>query len=431
MGDKNISLVERVYTVSELQQIITRSVEQAISNYLESFLLSVEGILGEIKDNGYSICYGVPLRDVDGNSISLDIPRGLVDATYSNRKVTVTGTLRCKFWRNTPNIRIDVAGIRLHSEVDPELLEQEKILVEVVKSHKDYSKTFPVKESYTVALIHPSTGDVKNDFLRQLSGVENITVNTYPVNIFSFEEIKQAVEESSGDIVVIIRGGGDDAGFEVFNQRELLEVWGSKDAYRISALGHTSQRFLLDLFSDASCDTPTAAGVFIRRHIETVEMEKKYGEIEKNYKNLVNQLNEEQKKYREEVALIQKKHSEEMAAVQKKYSEDMTAIQKKHSEDLATIQKKYLEERTSLVKTMQEEKTRKDEELSKYVKELMKVKEQQAEEQKKYAEELSRVEKAASLIEEKYAKKLLTYRGALVIQTVIVLLALAYVIFGK
>jgi exonuclease VII large subunit len=37
-----------------------------------------------------------------------------------------------------------------------------------------------------------------------------------------------------------------------------------KNAYTVSAIGHSGDSTLLDAVSDASCETPTAAGAYIR-----------------------------------------------------------------------------------------------------------------------------------------------------------------------
>jgi exonuclease VII large subunit len=37
-----------------------------------------------------------------------------------------------------------------------------------------------------------------------------------------------------------------------------------KNAYTVSAIGHSGDSTLLDAISDASCETPTAAGAFVR-----------------------------------------------------------------------------------------------------------------------------------------------------------------------
>jgi exonuclease VII large subunit len=64
--------------------------------------------------------------------------------------------------------------------------------------------------------------------------------------------------------VALIRGGGTQAEFEPLNDVGLLRVWMEKQAYTVSAIGHSRDSTLLDAVSDASCETPTAAGAYVR-----------------------------------------------------------------------------------------------------------------------------------------------------------------------
>src|SRR5215208_5820837 len=81
----------------------------------------------------------------------------------------------------------------------------------------------------------------------------------------SADEVRMAVAGAEGfDVVALIRGGGAQAEFEPLNDVGLLRAWMEKNAYTVSAIGHSGDSTLLDAISDASCETPTAAGSFVR-----------------------------------------------------------------------------------------------------------------------------------------------------------------------
>jgi exonuclease VII large subunit len=81
----------------------------------------------------------------------------------------------------------------------------------------------------------------------------------------SADEVRKAVAGAEGfDVVALIRGGGAQAEFEPLNDVGLLRAWMEKNAYTVSAIGHSGDSTLLDAVSDASCETPTAAGAYIR-----------------------------------------------------------------------------------------------------------------------------------------------------------------------
>ena len=81
----------------------------------------------------------------------------------------------------------------------------------------------------------------------------------------SADEVREAVAGIEGfDVVALIRGGGAWAEFEPLNGIRLLRTWMEKNAYTVSAIGHLGDSTLLDAVPEPSCETPTAAGAYIR-----------------------------------------------------------------------------------------------------------------------------------------------------------------------
>jgi exonuclease VII large subunit len=77
--------------------------------------------------------------------------------------------------------------------------------------------------------------------------------------------VREAVAGIEGfDVAALIRGGGTRTEFEPLNDVRLLRPWMEKNAYTVSAIGHSGDSTLLDAVSDVSCETPTAAGAYIR-----------------------------------------------------------------------------------------------------------------------------------------------------------------------
>jgi exodeoxyribonuclease VII large subunit len=75
-------------------------------------------------------------------------------------------------------------------------------------------------------------------------------------------------DANSDDIVMIIRGGGDAADFEVFDDPRVVTALSSQQAHRVVGLGHTGNATLLDLFCDFSANTPAQAGAYVRERVQ-------------------------------------------------------------------------------------------------------------------------------------------------------------------
>jgi len=292
--------VPEVLSVAEVNKLIERRAN-TLTGEIARQLLAVKGVLGEIKETGYQYCFGVALRDLSGNIILIDIPKKLVAniSSYQGKGVIVYGILKASVWNSSIRFSIDVTRIEPEIELNTELKEQEKFLSDLLTSARKQTKFFPDKESYTVSVIHSLSSQTKLDFERQLKGLEGIAIEYHPANILSSEHIVKTIRSARGDILVIIRGGGDDPEFEVFNDFSVLEAWLKHSAFKIAALGHTEHRTYLDVFSDYSADTPTEAGAFIKKKIEELrslrEYEKKLAEKDSEIKQLNEKLRELQK----------------------------------------------------------------------------------------------------------------------------------------
>jgi predicted RecB family endonuclease len=292
MDTFNANQVLVVYTPAELVKLIERKTTEILSDDVLNGFVAVDGILGEIKNTNYQICYGVSLRDVSGSVMSLDIPKKLFEQNkaFQNKEVRVCGYLKPKVWQGNLSFAVDVTRIEPKIEMSEELQEQEKTLSEFLRTYKRETKLFPDKENYVVSVIHSLSSQVKPDFERQLGGLVNVSMEYLSVNILSIEDIKKAVSSSRGDILAIVRGGGSDGEFEIFNDFKLLEAWANKKAFKISALGHAGHRTYLDVFSDISADTPTAAGAFIKKNIEMLHTLKDYGNLSVKHKKDIDDI---------------------------------------------------------------------------------------------------------------------------------------------
>jgi len=270
-----------VFTPSEIQKLIEVKVNSLLLNSNLSFVI-VEGILGELKlkPTGY---YTGTLKDVTKNaSLTLDLNETLFKKgiPYQHKPVRIQGILK-PVMRQGIEVQyvVDVSKLEPKVELNDELKEHETSLFELIRTSKKTSTSFPERDRYKITVIHPQSSFVVADFENRLEDLikkNYVTITHKPVNILDSDSIIKAIRGSSGDIVLIIRGGGNDGEFEVFNTPQLIKAWTEVDAFRITAIGHSEHRTIIDFFSHYSADTPTEAGVYIMRRIEEVRMLKEY-----------------------------------------------------------------------------------------------------------------------------------------------------------
>ena len=279
-GDSGNLPPARVYSPGELSRVLEKQVQARLGAYSITGL-ELEGVLGEIgEDRGYARIYRVYLADAaGGTSFELSLPRRLAEKArrLEHTRVHVRGDLGTNLWRGRLAFRLDVHEVE---PADARCIEGEgtseadRSLSSVLRGYRRFRVSFPTPRAedgaagvLSVGVIHPVSGQVLDDFLGQLGDIRGVSVEVYPlgVNMGSADEVRKAVAGAEGfDVVALIRGGGAQAEFEPLNDVGLLRAWMEKNAYTVSAIGHSGDSTLLDAVSDASCETPTAAAAYIR-----------------------------------------------------------------------------------------------------------------------------------------------------------------------
>lgn len=168
---------------------------------------------------------------------------------------------------------------------------RERDVLTIIRSSPQHP--FPVHAGpVRVTVVHGGPGsEVLPDFLAETLKVKDrVAVTDVIVTLGSPESIAEAVAKADGEVVVLIRGGGNDQDFYALEHPTILDAFCDKDAYRIVALGHSGNMTLLGHICEFSANTPTAAAVHIceqvreqagaRIAIERARVEKKSREKE-------------------------------------------------------------------------------------------------------------------------------------------------------
>jgi hypothetical protein len=253
-------------TPGEVIRMINAQADALFAGFGQLGLIQVQGVLGPLRDSRYPTYYGIELRDNAGSSLMLDIPKNLKPEGLTGREVEISGFLQAK---KRLEYSVQVSQIRPVEAVSQEVLQEEKSLRAVFQRPNMGSDTFPdINGSLVISYIHGANSAVRNDFENQVRDIEGIRFDPVLASLQESDAIADAIRRARGSVVIILRGGGNEGDFEVFNRPSVLEAWRMKAAYKVAALGHTKDTTLLDRFSHHVCDTPTAAGKWIRDCIQ-------------------------------------------------------------------------------------------------------------------------------------------------------------------
>ena len=119
-----------------------------------------------------------------------------------------------------------------------------------------------------VALVTSPTGAVIHDLQQTIwDRFPNMDILVYPAQVQGAASpgsvataLRQANRDGRADVVIIARGGGSFEDLYGFNTEPVVRAILASRIPVVTALGHTSDRTLADMASDAECRTPTEAG---------------------------------------------------------------------------------------------------------------------------------------------------------------------------
>lgn len=262
-----------VVSIATVGQYINSALQAAVSNTLSNgSMLRVVGTIGEIRKSSYNTIYGVRLID-NSAMVLIDIPRSLVVSKNlrGGECVMVTGTIGARMnQQGNIDARIAVSDIVVRGNHVNETNANDRATITGLKQLGMHRYPFPATSRPSISLIssRSSNAQVDNDFLMELGIIaQDLQISRQSINMQSADEIASAINRAEGEIIVLIRGGGDTDQFLVFENDKVVKALATKNAYRIVGLGHTGNSTILDLVADFSANTPTQAGGHIKDRI--------------------------------------------------------------------------------------------------------------------------------------------------------------------
>lgn len=178
--------------------------------------------------------------------------------------------------------------------------------IELLKRLKTTHNLFPGTLPIKIAVIYSraSTAQVFDDFRNSLGVVPDVELFENQVSFAKTAELVEAIQQVDklqAQILVIIRGGGNQDNFKIFEKEEVMQAYSQTSAYRVSGLGHSANNTLLDFISEYSATTPTNAGTHLRQRImNDLSLRQQANDSLK----ALNQLTLENRKYQNELAAL-------------------------------------------------------------------------------------------------------------------------------
>lgn len=279
LTDFNSSILD--LSPATLHQLVSVQASKILVDQLPEVLglVRVTGILSDPGQARGQWHYGVRLAD-DGAQIQLDLPANLVTAREltAGKSICVTGVLRPRTSKlGAVELRLEVGDARADQTgkvVARMSAPAGRISIEHLKSLQVGNHPFPVTNGrpLTVAVVQSSSAQaqVAQDCQGELEKLGPV-VQVIPcrVNILDPEAVAAAIRNAVADVLIVIRGGGGTAEFDVFDDERVVTALAGKSSYRVVGLGHSGNQTLLDIIAEHSARTPAQAGLHVRECVET------------------------------------------------------------------------------------------------------------------------------------------------------------------
>ena len=184
--------------------------------------------------------------------------------------VTAHGPIVGHFFRGRLTLRLRADRVSLAEP--PEARERRAVelpVLELVRRAGGTRRPFPATWSPSIALLRSGASLVREDFLAALGPLrDELRVRDVVVSMTSPQELAAAIGGVREEVLVLIRGGGDEAEFAVFEAPPVIEALGACRAYRLLGLGHSRNRTLADCVADWAASVPAEAGRHLAERVE-------------------------------------------------------------------------------------------------------------------------------------------------------------------
>ena len=270
---------------------IPSSVLEAYNNVLVSDLdgktIIVKGIYSIGPSQLYGGYYFDKLKDENGQGeIVIKVTPINREKFNQNGLFTISGVVNRKVRTSSSSINISILVSEILNVEHTKVTEEDRKRIRLLEEKRDYgyknvdiiiSDNIYNDKKLKVALLFPQETIVRTEFENALGGAKIAYDFHYYSVTFRSEELTRLFRmvQTTHDIVCFVRGGGNNAGLELFNGSDFCRtiIFGH-DICIVSAVGHGEDKLLFKQLADKTVDTPTALGKYFKDQVEKTKGEK-------------------------------------------------------------------------------------------------------------------------------------------------------------
>jgi exodeoxyribonuclease VII large subunit len=257
---------ERIYSVSEITQLIKASLEEDFP------WVTIQGEISNFRPSSAGHWY-FSLKDLDA-MISAVMFRGRLDSVRFTPAdgvlVKASGNISVYARRGSYQLVCETLLRAGEGDILATLEARKRALAAEGLFDMDRKQALPLYPS-RIALVTSPTGAAVRDILRILrrrnAGMDVVIVPTAVQGEAADEQIARAIEIADrcrlGDVIIVGRGGGSLEDLLPFSSEVVVRAIAAARTPVISAVGHETDVTLSDLAADVRAPTPSAAAELV------------------------------------------------------------------------------------------------------------------------------------------------------------------------
>lgn len=252
-------------------------IKNSSNNSLKQAPFCLIAEVANIKQRAYGGNQYINAVGDGGSEIQLIVPVSVAEQLATNKTYAFEGSFEIPNNINFGFIQFRVSSAELIGD-GLKLEAKKQAAAEIVekgylKKYKFEFGRFRGKQSCKVALVTSDKSMAINDVKEVFKRRPEIDVQLYPVKLRDAQHIAAGIEYASQepvDVVMIVRGGGNESDFEVYDEPCVIKAIYESKVPVIIGIGHTDNMTFADQAADRSETTPTKAANFLVEQLGSV-----------------------------------------------------------------------------------------------------------------------------------------------------------------
>ncbi|GBG07049.1 hypothetical protein PAT3040_01597 [Paenibacillus agaridevorans] len=260
----------KVMSLTEAYKDILQVVKRTASSEIKNREFAILAEVSHINSKVYGGCQYIRSVGDDDSELQLVVPVEIAAALETKHFYEFSGSFEVSSSPNFGFFQFRVSHAILQG-ANMKLEAKKQAANEIIEKgyldkYKDDFSRLRGKEKCRVALVTSQQSQVIRDVQEVFKQHRGIAYDLIPVKLSVSSVIAEGIASAAGggyDVIMIVRGGGNENDFNVFNESNVVKAIYDSQVPVIVGIGHTDNNTFADKAADRSETTPSKAARYL------------------------------------------------------------------------------------------------------------------------------------------------------------------------